>query len=302
MRSAAPGTRSICPTSGEVLLSAARDSSSPTGAARAHVGGGSHGSLGAGDSLAPLICCGDRRPCRARAVVDQGRGGAGRAATSACREAPRARPIRARRSARRARLLARVRKRRGLTYSRPAYRRRHRRRAANAAQPSPRLSATRPGERRRLAGQLLRRRHRGRRGADQPGHRHGARHLYGGAGSVVDGARVCGRIWPRNRRPVHLDPALPALRGAVLRLAPAGEHAESRSARAVVALGLPGVLQQRRHRGVSSARLPAADLPPRAPALDRLVPWPSTERPRAARSGAAGWRSPSACWARFASA
>ena len=47
-----------CPTSGEVLLSAADGYEFTDWGGANHVGGGSHGSLGAGDSLAPLICCG----------------------------------------------------------------------------------------------------------------------------------------------------------------------------------------------------------------------------------------------------
>jgi hypothetical protein len=47
-----------CPTSGEVLLSAAQGWEFTDWGGASHVGGGSHGSLGAGDSLAPLICCG----------------------------------------------------------------------------------------------------------------------------------------------------------------------------------------------------------------------------------------------------
>jgi hypothetical protein len=47
-----------CPTSGEVLLSAADGREFTDWGGAAHVGGGSHGSLGAGDSLVPLICCG----------------------------------------------------------------------------------------------------------------------------------------------------------------------------------------------------------------------------------------------------
>ena len=47
-----------CPTSGEVLLSAAEGFEFTDWGGASHLGGGSHGSLGAGDSLAPLICCG----------------------------------------------------------------------------------------------------------------------------------------------------------------------------------------------------------------------------------------------------
>jgi len=47
-----------CPTSGEVLLSAAPGYEFTDWGGASHVGGGSHGSLSAGDSLAPLICCG----------------------------------------------------------------------------------------------------------------------------------------------------------------------------------------------------------------------------------------------------
>jgi hypothetical protein len=47
-----------CPTSGDVLLSAAGGYEFTDWGGGSHVGGGSHGSLAAGDSLAPLICCG----------------------------------------------------------------------------------------------------------------------------------------------------------------------------------------------------------------------------------------------------
>jgi hypothetical protein len=47
-----------CPTSGEVLLSAADGFEFTDWGGADHVGGGSHGSLSAGDSFAPLICCG----------------------------------------------------------------------------------------------------------------------------------------------------------------------------------------------------------------------------------------------------
>ena len=48
----------VCPTSGDVLLSAADGFEFTDWGGANHSGGGSHGSLGAGDSLAPLICCG----------------------------------------------------------------------------------------------------------------------------------------------------------------------------------------------------------------------------------------------------
>jgi hypothetical protein len=48
----------ICPTSGEVLLSAAPGYEFLDWGGAAHVGGGSHGSLHACDSLAPLVLCG----------------------------------------------------------------------------------------------------------------------------------------------------------------------------------------------------------------------------------------------------
>ena len=47
-----------CPTSGEVLLSAARGWEFQDWGGQAHVGGGSHGSLRAEDSLGALILCG----------------------------------------------------------------------------------------------------------------------------------------------------------------------------------------------------------------------------------------------------
>jgi hypothetical protein len=47
-----------CPTSGDVLLSAARGNEFVDLGGQAHVGGGSHGSLRAEDSLGALIVCG----------------------------------------------------------------------------------------------------------------------------------------------------------------------------------------------------------------------------------------------------
>jgi hypothetical protein len=47
-----------CPTSGEILLSAAPGYEFLDWGGAAHVGGGSHGSLHACDSLAPLVLCG----------------------------------------------------------------------------------------------------------------------------------------------------------------------------------------------------------------------------------------------------
>ena len=55
-----------CPTSGEVLLSAAPGYEFVDWGGAAHVGGGSHGSLHVSDSLAPLVLCGlDESPGRA---------------------------------------------------------------------------------------------------------------------------------------------------------------------------------------------------------------------------------------------
>ena len=51
-----------CPTSGEVLLSAAPGYEFLDWGGAAHVGGGSHGSLHACDSLAPLVLCGVETP------------------------------------------------------------------------------------------------------------------------------------------------------------------------------------------------------------------------------------------------
>jgi len=51
-----------CPTSGEVLLSAAPDYEFIDWGRQAHVGGGSHGSLHACDSLGALVLCGVELP------------------------------------------------------------------------------------------------------------------------------------------------------------------------------------------------------------------------------------------------
>jgi len=53
-----------CPTSGEVLLSAAPGYEFVDWGRQAHVGGGSHGSLHASDSLGALILCGVEPPHR----------------------------------------------------------------------------------------------------------------------------------------------------------------------------------------------------------------------------------------------
>jgi hypothetical protein len=56
-----------CPTSGDVLLSAAPGYEFPDWGGVAHVGGGSHGSLHRGDSLGALLFCGvDPLPARER--------------------------------------------------------------------------------------------------------------------------------------------------------------------------------------------------------------------------------------------
>ncbi|MGD1051951.1 MAG: alkaline phosphatase family protein, partial [Solirubrobacteraceae bacterium] len=47
-----------CEPAGEVLLTAAEGVEFADWGGAGHVGGGSHGSLSAGDSYAPLICCG----------------------------------------------------------------------------------------------------------------------------------------------------------------------------------------------------------------------------------------------------
>jgi hypothetical protein len=53
-----------CPTSGEVLLSAAPGYEFVDWGGAAHVGGGSHGSLHVSDSLGALVLCGvDESPC-----------------------------------------------------------------------------------------------------------------------------------------------------------------------------------------------------------------------------------------------
>ncbi len=54
-----------CPTSGEVLLSAAPGYEFVDWGGAAHVGGGSHGSLHRSDSLAPLLMCGIEPPSEA---------------------------------------------------------------------------------------------------------------------------------------------------------------------------------------------------------------------------------------------
>jgi hypothetical protein len=71
-----------CPTSGDVLLSAQQGYEFADWGGQAHVGGGSHGSLRAEDSLAPLIFCG------LEGIDGQGLG----AASDAEREMPGGRP------------------------------------------------------------------------------------------------------------------------------------------------------------------------------------------------------------------
>jgi hypothetical protein len=58
-----------CPHAGDVLLSAAPGHEFVDWGGAAHLGGGSHGSLHRGDSLAPLLWCGagpDSREARAQ--------------------------------------------------------------------------------------------------------------------------------------------------------------------------------------------------------------------------------------------
>jgi hypothetical protein len=57
----------VCPTSGEVLLSASPGYEFLDWGGQAHVGGGSHGSLRGEDSLGALILCGVRGGDRPRA-------------------------------------------------------------------------------------------------------------------------------------------------------------------------------------------------------------------------------------------
>ena len=62
-----------CPTSGEVLLCAAPGYEFLDWGGAAHVGGGSHGSLHASDSLGALVLCGvgaGRRAARQWAIRD----------------------------------------------------------------------------------------------------------------------------------------------------------------------------------------------------------------------------------------
>ena len=56
--SSAPGTRLLAPTAGDVLVSATEGWELADGGGRHHAGGGSHGSLVAGDSYVPLIAAG----------------------------------------------------------------------------------------------------------------------------------------------------------------------------------------------------------------------------------------------------
>ena len=113
-------------------------------------------------------------------------------------------------------------------------------------------------------------------------------------GAVVDGARLSRRVRADRQRPVGLDPAGRAVRGAVP--APAVGDAPARPARAERVLGVAGVLQRRADRRVRPARLSAARVPARAHARDRAAP-PGRRRagaPAAARCScrSAGWRSP----------
>ena len=70
--SSASGRRCANPNAGEVLVSAApRAGSSPTSRGRHHAGGGSHGSLVAGDSEVPMLTVGARRASRARSSTSR---------------------------------------------------------------------------------------------------------------------------------------------------------------------------------------------------------------------------------------
>ena len=75
-----------CPTAGDVIVSAAPGWEFADSGGAHHVGGGSHGSLRAEDSLVPLITAGfERRPAAGRPAVDHRPGAARRRATSVCR-------------------------------------------------------------------------------------------------------------------------------------------------------------------------------------------------------------------------
>ena len=71
--SGARGRRSRCPTSGDVLLSAAPGYEFADWGGVDHVGGGSHGSLHRVDSLGALAFCGVRGAARPRVMVDRRR-------------------------------------------------------------------------------------------------------------------------------------------------------------------------------------------------------------------------------------
>ena len=137
--------------------------------------------------------------------------------------------------------------------------------------------------RRRLGGRLLPQRREG-----QPGHRRRRdrrrdRVLDGLGRRLADGARQERPVRPRAQRALRLDPARPDLPARPLGLPPLAQVGPPRSARPAQLRDQPGLLQRRRDRRLGAALLPAARLPARPHALDRLP----RSRPRRRGGGGA---------------
>jgi hypothetical protein len=233
-----------CPTSGDVLLSAAPGCEFADWGGADHVGGGSHGSLHRSDSLGALVFAGVEPPRTARRpVVDprRGRHGApalpatlGRVSVEPALEAGRGarrrgpapaggravrrggeRPQAPRLAPRPAEAARAGRPRRAADRRPPA-------RGPGRARQAPRLDPRRVHEGRdAVAGQLLRedeaRRaaERDRAGDRQRRHGSGRRGVDGVPRRVDDGARLRRRVRQEGQRAVRLDPAADPVRAAV---------------------------------------------------------------------------------------
>ncbi len=110
-------------------------------------------------------------------------------------------------------------------------------------------------------------------------------------GRLADGARLRGPVRPRAQRALRLDPAGADLPPRPVRLPPPAADRPPRPARAARVRGLARLLQPRRDRRLGAARLPAARLPARAHALDRLSRRRAAAPERCPRPGSRSRRS-----------
>ena len=107
-------------------------------------------------------------------------------------------------------------------------------------------------------------------GQDRRRHRGDHRVLDRLSGRLADGARLRGPVRPPAQRALRLDPDGAGLPRRALRLPPPGADRPPRPAGAALVRDLALLLQRRRDRRLGPARLPAARLPARTGALDRL--------------------------------